>query len=55
MNGANLSLPVPASATQYFNQAANVIVQLHARNGACWETTFTSNVQNEENQYKAKF
>lgn len=54
--GANLTLPLPISVTEYFDQDTNVTVQLQSGAGICWSADFTSagTTKNDGVQFKAK-
>jgi len=53
--GDNLSLPAPASGSQYFNQDTTVTIQLVQSDGpTCWSTDFSTAKKNDVDLFKAK-
>lgn len=40
--GANLPIPEPALAAEYFEQDPEVVVKLVSTSGTCWASTFTT-------------
>jgi len=53
--GDNLSLPAPASGSQYFNQDTTVTIQLVQSDGpTCWSTDFSTAKKNDVDLFKAR-
>ncbi|TFH23260.1 MAG: hypothetical protein E4H03_06600, partial [Myxococcales bacterium] len=54
--GVRLPMPVPFSASSYFEQDPEVIVELRNSDGACWTTTFSpaQTKKNDADQFNAK-
>jgi len=52
--GLNLPTPTPAGTSIFFDQDPDVTVQLHNSEGKCWTSTFTSNLLNSAEQFKAR-
>lgn len=51
VSGKGTALRLP---TLPFEQSPNVLVQLRNRHGTCWESTFSTRVRNDAQQFKAK-
>jgi hypothetical protein len=52
--GFQLGLPAPATVSEFFHQDSTVTAQLVQDDGDCWGASFTTAIENQVDQFKAK-